>query len=115
MKKLYKNCYVMDKRTGMTYQLLSSEATTHGRRWVRTSRKGNTFGNKSCSRCQVCETQLIPLNYIEGVLAWQAENIIRRKQSRSMRDLTILDLHKQMLEAKGLSRGIVESHFSGAC
>jgi len=115
MKKLYKNRYVMDKRTGMTYQLLSSEATTNGRRWVRTSRKGKSYGNKSCAKCQVCESQLIPLNYIEGVIAWKAENIIRNKQFRDTEDLAILDLHKQMLVAKGFSRGTVEANFRGSC
>ena len=118
--KLYKNRFVMDRKTGLTFRLLTAEATKDGtaRRRVATSRVNTSpyqDGDKLWSnKTQIAESQLIPLNKIEGIIAFEAEKIMRGKNARSERDLTILDLHKQMLEAKGLSRGAVEALYGGS-
>lgn len=119
MKKLYKNRYVMDKKTGLVYRTVTSKACVDGRRLVESSRiKDTSYGSASKFqglKCQIMESQLIPLSQTEGVVAWSAEQIMRGKGYRNLSAQTILELHKMMLEAKGLSRGCVEKLFSGAC
>ena len=119
MKKLYKNRYVMDKKTGLVYRTVTSKACVDGRRLVESSRiKDTSYGSVSKFRsrkCQIMESQLIPLSKTEGVIAWRAEQIMRGKGYRSSSAQTILAFHKMILEAKGMSRGCVEKLFSGAC
>ena len=119
MKKLYKNRYVMDKNTGLVYRTVTSKACVDGRRLVESSRiKDTSYGSTSKFqglKCQIMESQLIPLSQTEGVIAWSAEQIMRGKGYRNLSAQTILELHKMMLEAKGMSRGCVEKLFSGAC
>lgn len=119
MKKLYKNRYVMDKKTGLVYRTVTSKACVDGRRLVESSRiKDTSYGSASKFqglKCQIMESQLIPLSQTEGVVAWNAERIMRGKGYRNFTAQTILAIHKMMLEAKGLSRGCVEKLFSGAC
>lgn len=119
MKKLYKNRYVMDKNTGLVYRTVTSKACVDGRRLVESSRiKDTSYGSASKFqglKCQIMESQLIPLSQTEGVIAWSAEQIMRSKGYRNLSAQTILALHKMMLEAKGMSRGCVESIFRGSC
>lgn len=119
MNKLYKNRFVMDKITGRTYQLLTSEAAVDGRRWVRTSRRVDRYNEHTTKKhglkCQVCENQMIPLSRIEGIIGWEAERIIRGKGHRDEHDLTILALHKTILESKRLPRSIIENAHRGSC
>ena len=119
MKKLYKNRYVMDKKTGLVYRTVTSKACVDGRRLVESSRiKDTSYGSASKFqglKCQIMESQLIPLSQTEGVIAWSAEQIMRGKGYRNLSAQTILELHKMMLEAKGMSRGCVEKLFRGCC
>lgn len=119
MKKLYKNRYVMDKKTGLVYRTVTSKACVDGRRLVESSRiKDTSYGSASKFqglKCQIMESQLIPLSQTEGVIAWSAEQIMRGKGYRNLSAQTILELHKMMLEVNGMSRGCVEKLFSGAC
>lgn len=119
MNKLYKNRFVMDKKTGLVFRCITSKACTDGRRWVESSRLNDMYGDclhgkLYAKRCQIKESQLIPINKTEGVIAWQAERIMRRKGCRNAVDQTILALHKFMLESRGFSRGKVEAIFAGA-
>ena len=119
MNKLYKNRFVMDKETGLVFRCITSKACADGRRWVESSRLNAARGVHRHSklyakRCQIKESQLIPINKTEGVIAWQAEHIMRRKCRRNVADQTILALHKFMLESRGFSRGKVEAIFAGA-
>ena len=119
MNKLYKNRYVMDKKTGLVFRCITSKACEDGRRWVESSRINDMYGKllggkKYAKRCQIKESQLIPINKTEGIIAWEAERIMRGKCQRDAVDQTILALHKIMLESRGFSRGKVEAIFAGA-